>query len=175
MPGHDFRWLIALLLLMAAVAATVLTSPAAAQNYQVTVQLSDGTTQTVVLDLAPGSTLDDVVGMPGLPGTPIALAELPAEEPPVADPTPEPAPAEPPPPPEGAPAPPPSGLPGDPPPADAPAPAPDPSAGQGEDPQPTVHRLPDEKSVPGSDTVEAAPQTGARIVLQRRSGRRAPA
>ena len=182
MPGHDFRWLLALLLLMAAIAATVATTSASAQNYQVTVQLPDGTTQVVVLDLAAGSTLDDVVGMPGLPGTPIALEEMAADPPPAPDPAPaaDP-PPDPPPPPDDAPAPPPSGLPTDPPPADAPAaapaPAPDPATGQGqgEAGQPTAHRLPDEKSAAtGPDSVEAAPQTGARIVLQRRSARGGP-
>jgi murein DD-endopeptidase MepM/ murein hydrolase activator NlpD len=174
MPGHDFRWLLAVLLLIAAIAATVATSSASAQDYQVTVQLADGTTQVVVLDLPAGSTLADLAGRTDLPGTPIALEEVPVAPPPVTDPPPDPAPP-PPPPPEGAPAPPPSGLPSDPaPPAGAPpaAPAPAPAAAPGESAPPKAHRLPDEKSAaPGSDTVDAAPQNEATIVLQR-NGRR---
>jgi len=176
MPGKDLRRLIAVLLVIAAAAATVLTTPATAQNYQVTVQLADGTTQTVILDLAPGSTLADVAGMPGLPGTPIALEEL-APDPPPPDPVPE-APASeggvPPPPAEGGLAPPPSGLPGDPAPADAPA-APGPGAPAGKDgSDPPAQRLPDEKPAPGSDNVDAAPQNGADLTAERRRGRRAP-
>jgi Transglycosylase SLT domain/Peptidase family M23 len=177
MPGQDLRWLLAILLLIAAIAATIATTPATAQNYQVTVQLADGTTQTVILDLAPGSTLADVAGMPDLPGTPIAMEEL-APEPPPPDPAPEPPATEggvPLPPAEGGLAPPPSGLPGDPPPADAPAaPAPgrDPAGQGGSDPP--AQRLPDEKSTPGSDTVDATPQTGADLAPERRRGRRAP-
>jgi hypothetical protein len=170
MPEQDLRWLLALLVLMAAVALTVATSSASAQNYQVTVQLPDGTTQVVTLDLAPGSTLEDVAAMPGLPGTPISLVELPADPPPEEPaPPPQSTPA-PPPPAEEGPAPAPSGLPSDPP-ADAPAPPAGPQSG---DDQPAPQQLPDEKSSdPGTDTVEATPETAPRIVLQRR-GRRAP-
>jgi hypothetical protein len=90
---------LAVALVVAATAATVLTVPAMAQTYQVVVQLADGTTTTVVLDLPSGTTLDEVAGYDGLPGTPVALQEL-ASEPPVATiaqepPPPEPAPQEP--------------------------------------------------------------------------------
>jgi hypothetical protein len=77
------------MLLMAAVAATVATTPASAQSYLVTVRVLDGTLYTVVVDLPPGATLADVVGLPGVPGTPVAMQ-------PMADPPPPPPPPPPP-------------------------------------------------------------------------------
>ena len=82
---------------LAAAGGTVATMPASADQYQVVVRLADGTTATVVLDLAPGTTLDQVVGHEGLPeGTPIALEPLASDPPPTTvakDPAPAPDPA----------------------------------------------------------------------------------
>src|SRR5215218_5948198 len=100
-PWNHIRWLLALLLLMAAVAATVATTPASADSYMVTVRLDDGTLMTVIADLPVGATLDDAAASPAVPGTPVAL-EL------------QPPPPQPPPPaaqPDSGPAPPPTGTP----------------------------------------------------------------
>ena len=89
---RQLRLLLASILLMAAVAATVATTSASAQSYLVTVRVEDGTLYTVVVDLPPGAGLGDVVGLPGVPGTPVSMEPLP-ESPPVPSPPPaEPAP-----------------------------------------------------------------------------------
>jgi hypothetical protein len=95
----------------------LLPATAVAQPYEVTVQGADGKLQTVVADLPPGTTLEQLtsgqVAQP-LPGTVVSLQELPTQPPP---PEPPPPPADPAPPPtpdppaqepaapEGAPAP----------------------------------------------------------------------
>jgi hypothetical protein len=100
---------LALAHVVGATAATVATVPASAQSYKVTVQLADGTLESVVLDLPEGTTVDQLAGYESLPGTPVSVeaivAEIAQEEqpppefPPPAEPTPEdPPPAEPPPP-----------------------------------------------------------------------------
>jgi hypothetical protein len=103
-------------LVLAAVIATVATVPASAQPHQVTVRVDDGTLYTVVIDVPPGTTVDQVVGFPGVPGVPIAIQPLPdapppaPPEPPADPPSSSPPPADPPPsgqPPAGEPAPPP--------------------------------------------------------------------
>src|SRR5829696_6962935 len=99
------RLLVALLLLMAAIAATVATTPAHADEYMVTVRLDDGTLMTVIADLPAGATLADAAAA-GVPGTPVALE--PHSEPPQPAPAPAPAPPEQP---DAAPAPPPGGAP----------------------------------------------------------------
>src|SRR5215211_525324 len=101
MPWSNFPRLLAVLLLLAAVAATVATTPASADSYMVTVRLDDGTLMTVIADLPVGATLDDAAASPAVPGTPVAL-ELqpppPQPEPPAAQP-------------DSGPAPPPTGTP----------------------------------------------------------------
>jgi hypothetical protein len=81
--------LLALAAVAAAFLATVFTVPASAQPHRVTVQLADGTVTTVILDLPEGTLVEDVVGHPDLPGTPISLEALepepPAPEPPAPD------------------------------------------------------------------------------------------
>ncbi|MFL5869212.1 MAG: lytic murein transglycosylase [Thermoleophilaceae bacterium] len=62
------------LLLAAAVLAVVLSLPASAQPYQVTVRLTDGSLQTVVVDLPAGATLEDAVGH--VEGEPVTLTPL---------------------------------------------------------------------------------------------------
>jgi hypothetical protein len=123
---------------LAAGGATVATMPASADQYQVVVRLADGTTATVVLDLAPGTTLDQVVGHEGLPeGTPIALEPLASDPPPTTvaqDPAPAPDPAPPAPAPEQQPPADPA-PPADPPPAD----------------QPPAGDLPADPTQPGTD------------------------
>ena len=63
----------------------LLPAAAVAQPYQVTVQSPDGTLQTVVVDLPPGTTLEQLtsgqVAQP-LPGTVVSLQELPPQPPP---------------------------------------------------------------------------------------------
>ena len=86
MPWPDFPRLVAAFLLLAAVALTVATASANADEYMVTVRLDDGTVITVIADLPPGATLQDAAASPDVPGTPIALE-------PHATPPPEPAPA----------------------------------------------------------------------------------
>ena len=61
------------ILTVAATVATVVTVPASAQPHRVTVALPDGTVQVVVVDLAPGTGLDQVGELEGLPGTPVSL------------------------------------------------------------------------------------------------------
>src|SRR4051812_32558115 len=85
-----------------AVAATVLTIPASAHPYQVTVELPDGTRQSLVLDLPEGTTVDQLTGYPDLPGRPVSVeaivADVAGDEPPPPDPPPaDPAPEDPPP------------------------------------------------------------------------------
>ena len=64
----------ALLLVLVAATATALTQPASAQPYVVTVQMSDGTLQAIVLDLPPGAQLRDLQTLhPEVPGTPVAV------------------------------------------------------------------------------------------------------
>src|ERR671910_684706 len=58
---------------VAASLATVFTVPASAQSYRVTVELADGTLTEVVLDLPEGTTLEEILTHPDLPGTPISL------------------------------------------------------------------------------------------------------
>jgi outer membrane biosynthesis protein TonB len=158
----NFRLLIAVLLLLAAIAATVATTPAHADEYMVTVRLDDGTLMTVIADLPAGATLADAAAA-GVPGTPVALE--PHSEPPVA-PAPAPAPAEP----DAGPAPAPGGAPdSDEPPSKQPA-VPEeqsPDSDAGEDPnraKPRPQRLAD----------ETAPETYERpakkIAAQRRPG-----
>jgi hypothetical protein len=86
-------------ILVVATVATVVTVPASAQPYQVTVALPDGTVQVVVVDLAPGTGLDQLGELEGLPGKPVSLEALgePTESPPAEPPSAEPPPAEPPP------------------------------------------------------------------------------
>jgi transglycosylase-like protein with SLT domain/peptidase M23-like protein len=105
MRWPNFSRLLAVLLLLAAVAATVATTPASADSYMVTVRLDDGTLMTVIAELPPGATLDDAAASPAVPGTPVALELQPP--PPQVDPPAEP-PAEQP---DSGPAPPPSGTP----------------------------------------------------------------
>jgi Transglycosylase SLT domain/Peptidase family M23 len=136
------RLLIALVLLLAAIAATVATTPAHADQYVVTVRLDDGTLMTVIADLPAGATLADAAAA-GVPGTPVALepqvAPAPAPEP--AEPAPAPAPAEP------APAPAPAE------PAPAPAPA-EPDAG----PAPAPGGAPDADDPPSQDPGTRQPE-----------------
>jgi Transglycosylase SLT domain len=80
-----------LVLLSAVVLAVALSIPAAADPYRVTVRLADGTLQEVVVDLPPGATLEDAVGV--VEGEPVAIE--PADETgtaPAATPDPEPKP-----------------------------------------------------------------------------------
>jgi hypothetical protein len=116
MPVKTLRRLLAVTLVMAAAAATVATTPALAQPYLVTVRLDDGTVYTLIAELPPGTTLDQVAGYPGIPGTPIGLepqsppppvspAPPPADAPPAEPPPPDAPPTEPGPPPDDAPAP----------------------------------------------------------------------
>src|SRR5262245_46794383 len=73
LPWPNFPRLLAALVVMAAVAATVATTPASADSYMVTVRLDDGTLMTVIAELPPGATLDDAAASPDVPGTPVAL------------------------------------------------------------------------------------------------------
>ena len=86
MPWPDFPRLLAAFLLLAAVALTVATTSASADEYMVTVRLDDGTLITVIADLPAGATLADAAASPDVPGTPVALE-------PHATPPPDPAPA----------------------------------------------------------------------------------
>ncbi|HEY1360389.1 MAG TPA: lytic murein transglycosylase [Thermoleophilaceae bacterium] len=61
-------------MLAAAALAVALSLPASAQPYQVTVRLADGSIQTVVIDLPPGSTVEDAVGH--VAGQPLTVAPL---------------------------------------------------------------------------------------------------
>jgi Peptidase family M23/Transglycosylase SLT domain len=148
---------------LAAAGATVAAMPAAADQYQVVVRLADGTTATVVLDLAPGTTLDQVVGNPALPeGTPIALEPLASDPPPTTvaqDPAPAPDPAPADPAPEQQPstdtAPPPP--PADQPPAGGDPPA-DPTPPATDDPgTPPADTPPAEQPPPGLNSGQSAP------------------
>jgi len=184
---------VAVALVVGAAAATVATVPAAAQSYQVTVQLPDGTLQAVVLDLPEGTTVDQLVGYEGLPGTPVSLeaivADVAQEEPPPADPPPveptpeDPPPAEPPPtdPPPAEPSPvdPPPGepTPVDGPGADAPPaePAPSPGEDRGDGPPaaPNGGQPPGDYSLrenPGAELLDG----GSHIATEERQGRRPP-
>ena len=84
---------------LAAAGATVATMPASAQEYKVTVQLADGSLQSLVMDLPEGTTVDSLAGDPSLPGTPVAVEAIVAnvaQDPAPADPTPtDPAPTDP--------------------------------------------------------------------------------
>jgi Transglycosylase SLT domain/Peptidase family M23 len=99
LPLKSCRRVLALTALLVAVAATVATIPASAQSYRVTVELADGTLQSLVMDLPEGTTVDQLVGDPSLPGTPVALEAIVADvaqDPPPADPAPsDPAPTDP--------------------------------------------------------------------------------
>ena len=119
--------------LIGAALATALTLPASAELRTVTVRMADGSLQSVVLDVPPGTTLEGMAGL--VEGEPISYSVI--EEPPA--PPPEPAPA-PEPAPEAAPAPP---APPAAPPA-APAP-PAPTTPLPPPPAPTV--LPEEKDL----------------------------
>jgi hypothetical protein len=90
LPLKSCRRVLGVTTLLVAVAATVATIPASAQSYRVTVQLPDGTQQSLVMDLPEGTTVDQLAGYE-LPGTPVSLEVIAAE---VAQ---EPAPEEPPP------------------------------------------------------------------------------
>ena len=64
----------ALLLVLAAATATAMTQPASAKPYVVTVQMADGTVQALVLDLPPGSQLQDVGALDAdVPGVPVGI------------------------------------------------------------------------------------------------------
>jgi hypothetical protein len=183
---------------LGATAGTVATVPAAAQPYQVTVQLPDGTLTALTLDLPEGTTLDQVGSYSALPGTPVSLEPVVAVEaqvdPPAEPPPPDPAPVEPPPadppaeqpPAEQPPAAdppqeqPPPDAPADPaPPASEPSPpaeqAPGPGAGHAEEGSSTAPTAPkgSESPVPGllggSGTVQTPPDGG-----EVAAGRRAP-
>jgi hypothetical protein len=84
---------------LVAAGATVATMPASAQEYRVTVQLADGTLQSLVMDLPEGTTVDSLAGDPSLPGTPVAveaIVAVVAQDPAPADPAPtDPAPTDP--------------------------------------------------------------------------------
>ena len=153
-------------LVTALVVATVATTTASAQPYLVTVRLDDGTIYTVVADLPPGTTLDQVAGHPGIPGTPIGLEEQPSP-PPVA-PLPED-----PPPAERAPAEAPADAPvtdrGAPPRDGAPAPAPQ-SPGSEPRARKRSERLPDSVRDPELWYSSGEGDAGE----QRRRGRRSP-
>ena len=101
MPWPKIPRLLAVLLLLAAVATTVATTPASADSYMVTVRLDDGTLMTVIAELPPGATLDDAAASPEVPGTPVAL-ELQPPPPQVEPPADKP---------DSGPAPPPAGTP----------------------------------------------------------------
>ncbi len=103
------------LALAAIVLATVLTMPASAELQRVTFRLSDGTLQTVVLDVPPGSTLQDIRTLGPGGSVPIAMEAAP----PNTTPTPPPAPA---------------------PPAPAPAPTPPPAPAAPAEPQVNVQK-----------------------------------
>ena len=87
------------LALAAIVLATVLTIPASAELTRVTFRLSDGTLQTVVLDVPPGSTLQDIRTLGPGGSEPISMEAAPAQTTPTPPPaqttptTPAPAPA----------------------------------------------------------------------------------
>jgi len=157
--------LLALGCLVAVLMATVLTVPASAQPYLVTVRLDDGTIYTVIADLPSGTTLDGLGSHPEIPGTPIALEELPPP------PTPTPLPPDPPPaeqPPAEAPTDPP-GTDRAPLPDGAPAPAPH-APGSAPERHRRSRRLPDSVKDPGL----WFPSGEAEVGGGRRSGRRSP-
>src|SRR5829696_3806245 len=166
------RLLVALLLLMAAIAATVASTPAHADEYMVTVRLDDGTLMTVIADLPAGATLADAAAA-GVPGTPVALE--PHSEPPQPAPAPAPAPA-PPEPPDAGPAPSPGGAPDaqEPPSREPGAREPDgtaPDSGNGDGPdraKPRPQRLADERAA------ETYQRPAKKITAQRRPGSREP-
>src|SRR4029453_8383705 len=99
LPLKNCRRVLAVTALLVTVAATVATIPASAQSYRVTVQLADGTLQSLVMDLPEGTTVDSLAGDPSLPGTPVAVEAIVADvaqDPPPADPAPtDPAPTDP--------------------------------------------------------------------------------
>src|SRR6187551_2192726 len=101
----------ALALLVVALLATVLTVPASAELQRVTVQLADGTLDSVILDLPPGTTIADLAGRTDIIGTPISIGPVDSGTPP--PPPPETTPPTDPTPPvdSGTPAPPPPGTP----------------------------------------------------------------
>ena len=72
----------ALALLVAALLATVLTVPASAELQRVTVQLADGTLDSVILDLPPGTTIADLAGRTDIIGTPISIGPVDSGTPP---------------------------------------------------------------------------------------------
>jgi hypothetical protein len=84
--------ILALCSLVGVLMATVLTVPASAQLHRIVVALPDGSTDVVILDLPAGTTLEDVVALPGLTGTPISVEPVdpavPADEPAPTDPAP---------------------------------------------------------------------------------------
>ena len=99
LPLKSCRRVLAVTALLVTVAATVATIPASAQSYRVTVELPDGTLQSLVMDLPEGTTVDQLVGDPSLPGTPVAVEAIVADvaqDPAPADPAPtDPAPTDP--------------------------------------------------------------------------------
>jgi len=163
MRWPNFPRLLAVLLLLAAVAATVATTPASADSYMVTVRLDDGTLMTVIAELPPGATLDDAAASPAVPGTPVAL-ELQPPPPQVEPPADQP---------DAGPAPPPPGTP----PSDKPQPdkprtqpkpdgSPKPDGGDEPDghQRPSPQRLADEQA-PAQDE-----QPAKEITAQRNPG-----
>src|SRR5215213_5227787 len=72
----------ALALLVVALLATVLTVPASAELQRVTVQLADGTLDSVILDLPPGTTIADLAGRTDIIGTPISIGPVDSGTPP---------------------------------------------------------------------------------------------
>ena len=78
--------MIALGSLVAVVMATVFTVPASAQLQRVTVQLSDGSLDVLILDLPEGITLEELANVPEVTGTPISVEPVDAPEPAPADP-----------------------------------------------------------------------------------------
>ena len=159
MPWPNFPRLLAVLVLLAAVAATVATTPASADSYMVTVRLDDGTLMTVIAELPPGASLDDAAASPAVPGTPVAL-ELQPPPPQVEPPAEQP---------DSGPAPPPSGTPrSDKPQPDKPRTQPKPDGSPKPDggDEPNVHRAPPqqlaEEQAPGQDEPAAKKITAQR-------------
>jgi Transglycosylase SLT domain len=73
--------MITLGLLVAVVMATVFTVPASAQLQRVTVQLSDGSLDVLILDLPEGITLEELATVPEVTGTPISVEPVDAVAP----------------------------------------------------------------------------------------------
>ncbi len=168
----------ALALLVVALLATVLTVPASAELQRVTVQLADGTLDSVILDLPPGTTIADLEGRTDIIGTPISIGPVDTGTP-APNPPPDSTPTNPPPVDPGTPAP----APGTP----APSPEQGGNSGSGSSPNGTHAPRPvplgDETTVESnrpkrgdpshSLTLQVDPRDQA-LTSQRRKGRRAP-